>query len=64
MVATVVATEKNSPWEHEATLVLGRRSSKGGGGADQTKTKTKTKSRSRSRSRRSFQRESREQSKS
>jgi hypothetical protein len=32
MVATVVATGKSSPWEHEATLVLGRRSSKGGGG--------------------------------
>jgi hypothetical protein len=32
MVATVVATRKNSLWEHEATLVLGRRSSKGGGG--------------------------------
>jgi hypothetical protein len=53
MVATVVATGKNSPWEHEATLVLGRRSSKGGGGGGAEQSK------SRSRSRRSFQRGSR-----
>jgi hypothetical protein len=50
MVATVVATGKNSLWEHEATLVLGRRSSKGGGGGAEQ---------SRSRSRRSFQKGSR-----
>jgi hypothetical protein len=49
MVARVVAMGKNSPWEHEATLVLGRRSSKGGGGGGAEQ----------SRSRRSFQRGSR-----
>jgi hypothetical protein len=52
MVARVVAMGKNSPWEHEATLVLGRRSSKGGGGGGGGGAEQ-------SRSRRSFQRGSR-----